>query len=199
MAMLWARLQGGALTFWAVRGYAVIAVAVSAVPMLVELPTHLKLGLTMAGRMFPNWPPYVPERVAVMGKLVDSKEVVFSDAPWFVAWYADIPAVWLPNKRSDFSAMKEKIESSGARVAGVVVTPVSARVHYLSDAFNGGYREWPDLIFRGPMIAFDKEFVPSPDFPYNVPIPLVAVPVGEKESLSLLMTFYTDRMRSPKE
>lgn len=199
MALLWARLQPAGGQLWSARGYAVIAVAVSALPMLVQMPTHLKMGLTMAGRFFPHWPPYVPERVAVVRKLLEPGEVVFADAPWFVAWYADTPAVWLPNKRSDFTLIQAKLETREAKAAGVVVTPVSARVNYLGDAFNGSYREWPDLIFRGPMIAFDKEFLPRPDFPYNIAIPLLAVPVGEKESLSLLMTFYTDKVRTPKD
>lgn len=199
MALLWARLQPGGGRLWSARGYAVIAILISAVPMLVQLPGYLKLGLTLGGKFIPHWPPYVPERVAVVNKLLDPGEVVFSDAPWFVSWYADVPAVWLPNKRSDFTLMKSRIEAQRLKVAGVVVTPISARINYLADAFTGAYREWPDLIFRGPMLAFDKDFRPRPDFPYPMAVPLLAQPVGDKESLSLLMTFYTDRPRVVKD
>ena len=95
--------------------------------------------------------------------------------------------------------MTTRIEAQGSRVGGVVVTPVSARVNYLSDAFNGSYKEWPDLIFRGPMLAFDRNFPARDDFPYKVPVPLVAIPVGDSETLSLLMTLYTDRLRTVKD
>jgi hypothetical protein len=199
LALLWARLQTGGGHFWATRGYAIIAILVSSLPMLVQLPTHLKLGMTLGGKFIPHWPPYMPQHVTVVNKLLDPGEVVFSDAPWFVSWYADVPAAWMPNKRSDFAAMKSKMEAQGVKVAGVVVTPISARVNYLADAFNGAYREWPDLIFRGPMLAFDKDFRARPDFPYTIAVPLLAIPVGDKESLSFLMTFYTDKPRVVKD
>jgi hypothetical protein len=198
MALLWARLHPMSATFWATRGYAVIAIAISALPMLANLPPHLKMGLTMGSKFFPHWPPYLPAQVTVLPKILEPNEVVFSDAPWFVAWYADVPAVWLPNKRSEFALLKARIEAKQARVAGVVMTPISARVNYLSDALTGPYKEWPDLIFRGPMMAFDREFPAREDFPYNVPLPLLAVPVGDKESLSVLMTFYSDKLRTPR-
>ena len=49
------------------------------------------------------------------------------------------------------------------------------------------------------MLAFDREFPPRPDFEYKVPIPLVAIPVGARENLSLQMTFYTARPRTIKD
>jgi hypothetical protein len=106
--------------------------------------------------------------------------------------------MWLPVKRADFSALAGKMEAAGSPVAGIVITPLSARVNHLHEVFDGPYREWPDLVFRGPMLALDREFVPHPDFKYKVPLPLVAVPVGSRENLSMMMTFYTDRLRTLK-
>ncbi len=196
LAVLWVRLQPAGGRVWTQWGYAMVAILVSALPLAVSLPAQLKMGLTMAGRFFPHWPPYVPDRVSVVRKLLEPHEVIFSDAPWFVSWYADVPAVWIPVKRKDFPIMESEIKTHGHAVAGFLVTPVSAKVNYLLEAFDGPYREWPDLVFRGPMLAFDKEFLPYPDFPYKVPLPLVANTVGDKESLSLWMTFYTDKVRT---
>ncbi|MBV6498811.1 MAG: hypothetical protein CJBNEKGG_01041 [Prosthecobacter sp.] len=197
LAVLWSRFRGSMDTsFWARLGFAVLAVASSALPMAAELPSTVKMGLVLRGRIHPQWPPYVPDRVTFVRRLIDPDEVVFSDAPWFVAWYADVPTIWLPVKRSDFTAMTTQVEARGGRVAGIVVTPLSARVNHLHEAFDGPYREWPDLIFRGPMLALDREFIPHPEFKFKVPLPLVAVPVGGKENLSMQMTFYTDRIRS---
>ena len=95
--------------------------------------------------------------------------------------------------------MTTQVEARGGRVAGIVVTPLSARINHLHEAFDGPYREWPDLIFRGPMLALDPEFMPHPEFKFKVPLPLVPVPVGGKENLSMQMTFYTDRIRSIKK
>ncbi len=200
LALLWSRLQGASATsFWGRLGFGVIAVAITAVPMASELPAMVKAGLILRGRINPHWPPYVPDRVNMMKQLVDADEVVFADVPWFVAWYADVPAILLPVKRADFATISESVESKGARVAGIVVTPYSSRVNYLNEVFDGPYREWPDLIFRGPMLALDREFMPHPDFKFKLPLPLVAFAVGSKENLSMQMVFYTDKIRKLKK
>lgn len=199
LAVLWARLKPAGNGLWSRWGYAGLAVALSAMPMLNSLPAQVKLGLTLKNRIYPHWPPYVPDRVSLVRRLVEPNEMVFSDAPWFVAWYADTPAAWIPIRREDYGRMKARADAHGCPVAGFVVTPLSARLTYLHEAFTGPYSEWPDLLFRGPMLAFDREFLPVPGFEYKIPLPLVAVPVGAKENLSLQMTFYTDRPRMLRE
>lgn len=200
LALLWSRLQGSmATSFWARLGFGVIAIAITSVPMVSELPALMRAGLILRGRINPHWPPYVPDRVTMVKQLIDPDEVVFADVPWFVAWYADVPAILLPVKRADFAAITKDVEGKGARVAGIVVTPYSSRVTFLHEVFNGPYSEWPDLIFRGPMLALDREFVPHPDFKFKLPLPLVAFSVGAKENLSMQMTFYTDKIRKLKK
>jgi hypothetical protein len=198
LAVLWNRLQAQGGYFWQNLGFAVIAVIISAIPMIASLPADLKMGLTMRSRLYPHWPPYVPDRVSLVRRLVEKNEIIASDAPWFVAWYADVPCIWLPLKRADFTKMQTLLQAHETKIAGIVMTPISSQVNHLHEAFFGAYSEWPDLLFRGLMLAFDKDFQPRPDFEYKVPLPLVAIPVGEKENLSLQMTFYTDKMRSIK-
>ena len=95
--------------------------------------------------------------------------------------------------------MKSKAEARGVKLAGFVMTPVSAKVERITDIYTGPYSEWRDLIVRGPMLAFDRDFSPNPEFPYKNPIPLVGQTVGDKEHLSLPMVFYTDKTRSVKK
>ncbi|MEN3940427.1 hypothetical protein WJU23_03965 [Prosthecobacter sp. SYSU 5D2] len=199
LAVLWARLAPSGNGLWARHGYVLVALAISALPMMNSLPAQVKLGLTLRNRIYPHWPPYVPDRVSLVRRLVTPEEIIFSDAPWFVAWYADTPAVWIPVKRDEYGLMKERAMAHGNPVAGFVMTPLSARLKYLHEAFTGPYGEWPDLLFRGPMLAFDREFLPIADFEFKVPLPLVALPVGAKENLSLQMTFYTDRPRTLRD
>lgn len=199
LAVLWARLQPTGNGLWARWGYAFIAVGVSALPLLNLLPAQVKLGLTMRSRIYPHWPPYVPDRISQVNRLIEPNEILFSDAPWFVAWYADTATVWIPVKRDEFTLMKAQAEAKGNPVAGFIVTPLMSKVEYLHEAFTGPYSEWPDLVFRGPMLAFDREFLPRPDFEYKIPLALVAVPLGAKENLSLQMTFYTNRSRTLRE
>lgn len=197
IVVLWSRLQKGA-GFWARWGAACIALIVTALPMAVNLPVFIKFGLTMGNKIPPHWPPYIPDRAAILRAMIEGDEYVFSDAPGFVAWYGDVPCVALPAKRADFETMKVLAAERGARLAGIIMTPVSSKCESISDLFTGPYGEWRDLVIRGPMHAFDKDFTPDPDFPYRVPNPLVIVAVGSKESLSMPMVFYSDTERRPK-
>ena len=199
LAVLWSRIHGSnAVSVWSRLGFGVIAVAISALPMVADLPAQVKMGLVLRGRIYPHWPPYVPDRVSYIRRLIEPDEVIFSDAPWFVAWYADVRSIWLPVRRSDFAAMTQMAETAGTSVAGIVVTPLSSRVQHLHEAFSGPYGEWPDLIFRGPMLALDREFMPHPEFKYKIPLPLMVQTIGARENLSMQMTFYTDKVRTPK-
>lgn len=202
LAVFWARLfpqAHAASNLWQRLGFAFLAVGITTAPMAVSLPPQLKLGLTLRSRMFPQWPPYAPDRVQLVRRLLEPGEVVFADAPWFVAWYADLPALWIPNRREEYPIMKAKAEAAGAQVAGFVVTPISSRARHIHEVFNGPWREWPDLVFRGMVLAFDREFLPHSDFEFKVPIPLIAAVVGKEENKALPMIFYTDKARMLKD
>lgn len=194
LAVLWARLgiEGG--WFWREWGYAVIAVTISALPMAVKLPSAIRVGIAYRGQLA-HWPPYMPDRFARLGGFMTSKDVLFSDAPWALAWYADCPTVWIPVSRNQFEPMKARIEAQGGNVAGVVMTPVSARVERLPEIFDGSYREWADVVYRGPMIAFQQEVRSVGAFPFNAVYPLYAVPLPETGGLNVMLVYYADKVR----
>ncbi|HEY1049027.1 MAG TPA: hypothetical protein VGE39_04705 [Prosthecobacter sp.] len=198
LVVLWARFQmpGDFAGRW---GAPAAALLITALPMAVNLPVLMKFGLTMGGKIPPHWPPFFPERIQVLRLLVEKNEFLMSDAPAFVAWYADVPCVNLPVQRADHETMQAKAADRGVRLAGFVITPASAKVERVTDVFTGPYAEWRDLIMRGPMIAFDKDFMPHPDFAYKFVVPIVASQVGEKESLSIPMVFYTDKARTMRK
>ena len=198
LVVLWSRfhVSGEFLARW---GAPLAALGITALPLLVNLPMLMKFGLTMGSKIPPHWPPFLPERAYILRLLLEKNEFVISDSPAFVAWYADVPCVNLPVQRVDYETMKAKAQERGAKLAGFVMTPVSAKVERITDLYTGPYSEWRDLIIRGPMLAFDRDFAPSPEFPYKVPIPLVGTSVGEKENISLSMVFYTDKPRTMKK
>jgi hypothetical protein len=198
LVVLWSRFQvsGEFLARW---GAPLAALGITALPLVVNLPVLMKFGLTMGSKIPPHWPPFLPERAYILRLLMEKNEFVISDSAPFVAWYADVPCVNLPVQRFDYETMKAKAEERGAKLAGFVITPISAKVERITDLYTGPYSEWRDLIIRGPMLAFDKDFVSSPEFPYKVPIPLAGTPVGEKENLSLSMVFYSDKARAMKK
>lgn len=197
VSMLWARLFPGGRSLWQRWGYGVAVVFIGGFPLLTTLPNSIKSGLVMRG-LLSQWPPYAADRVALVGEMVEPGEVVMADAPWFTAWYADVTSIWLPVRRTDFALLKEEVEKGGRTVAGVVITPVSSQAEYLGKIFTGPWSEWPDLVFRGPLLAFDREMKAWPDFPFPIAIPLAGFTTRESEGLGLLMAFYTDRQRTVK-
>ena len=197
IVVLWSRVQVGE-NFWARWGAAFVALMISSLPMAVNLPVFIKFGLTMGPKIPPHWPPYFPERAAYLNSMIDADEYVFSDAPGYIAWYGDVPCVALPTQRDDFETMKTRASERGAKLAGIIMTPVSAACERISDIFTGPYAEWRDLVIRGPMHAFDKDFSPEPSFLYRVPNPLIMIQIGSKESLSMPMVFYAEKERRPR-
>lgn len=198
LVVLWSRFQmpGDFAGRW---GAPVAALLITALPMAVNLPVLMKFGLTMGSKIPPHWPPFFPERIQILRVLVEKNEFLISDSPAFVAWYADVPCVNLPVQRADYETMRDKAAERGVKLAGFVMTPISAKVERITDVFTGPYAEWRDLIVRGPMIAFDKDFVPHPDFAYKFLVPLVANQIGERESLSVPLSFYTDKARAVRK
>lgn len=196
-AMLWARWHPAGRTFRERWGFAVALAGITALPLLAALPDSLRAGLVLRGHLS-QWPPYAADRVALVGRLLDEDEVLLADAPWFTAWYTDKTSIWLPSKRVDLPPLKAAVEAANRRLAGVVVTPVSARAQYLGQIFDGPWGDWPDVVLRGPLLAFEREMRTWPDFPYPMAVPLVGFSTGESEGLGLLMAFYTDRQRTPK-
>lgn len=200
LAMFWARLNLESGWFWRQWGYAVIAITLSAMPMFTKLPTALRIGIAFRGQLA-QWPPYMPDRFARLTKFVTEKEILFSDAPWAIAWYSDRTAVWMPVARKQFPLMRAKADSQGAQTAGFVITPISAKVERLTDIFDGPYREWADVVYRGPMIAFQQEVRSVAEFPYNSIYPLMAAPLPETGGLNVMLVYYSDRVRwdAPKQ
>lgn len=198
LVILWSRFQmpGDFMGRW---GAPLVALIITALPMMVNLPVLMKFGLTMGSKIPPHWPPFFPERIQVLRLMLGPDEFLLSDSPAFVAWYADLPCVALPVQRADYETMKATAEERGAKLAGFVMTPVSAKVEHVADVYTGPWSEWRDLIMRGPMIAFDKDFMPHPDFAFKFVVPIVGNQVGERESLSLPMVFYTDKARTMRK
>ncbi len=198
LAVLWTRLRPATARshpgFWAKNGAALSALLISALPMLSSLPNEVMIGLAARDR-FAHWPPYLPDRIAALQPLTKPDEILFSDAPWAVAWYARRTTVWLPVKAEHFSLMREELKKQNGTVAGIVLTPVSTRgIETLGDIFRGEYADWATQIFRGYGSAFgvDTQAI-MPEFPFKEFHPLIGQPVGDRFIAE--MVFLSDRKR----
>lgn len=94
-----------------------------------------------------RWPPYVPPYIAVLNDWMLPNEIIASDMPWAVAWYADRRALWLPESPAAMTEFSD-YRVAGAPVNGLYLTPVSGSQNKLSDIVRGEYKEWSDVILR---------------------------------------------------
>jgi hypothetical protein len=100
-----------------------------------------------------RWPPYVPPYISVLNDWMQPNEVIASDMPWAVAWYADRPSLWLPHTVRAFTDFTD-YGIFGAPVNGLYLTPVSGTQNNLGDILKGEYKDWAAVILRS--VNLDK-------------------------------------------
>jgi hypothetical protein len=98
-----------------------------------------------------NWPPYVPPFIAILGDWFTEDEIITSDMPWAVAWYAQRKSLLLPDTVKSFNSIND-YRMLGAPINGLYLTPVTGNLRLFSDIYKGAYREWALLITRPPRV-----------------------------------------------
>ena len=94
-----------------------------------------------------RWPPYVPPYISVLNDWMRPEEIVASDMPWAISWYADRRSLWLPDTVKTFTEFHD-YGIFGAPVNGLYLTPISGSQNTLADILKGEYRDWAALILR---------------------------------------------------
>ena len=54
-----------------------------------------------------RWPPYVPPYIAVLNDWMQPNEIIASDMPWAIAWYADRRSLWVPDTMKTFTDLND--------------------------------------------------------------------------------------------
>lgn len=121
------RMQLGT-AYESVRNLAIaVIVFVSAGMFLFQLPRELYTGVWSSAKGIPNFPPYYPP--VLNGKLHDitnPNDLIVTDQPWAVAWYADRKALWIPLSINDYVKDLENAFKLGRQgVQGFLITPTS--------------------------------------------------------------------------
>jgi len=151
----------------------ILALVLSAAPMLNYLSRPMRTPF--------HWPPYIPPYIAILSQWVKPNEVLASDAPAAVAWYADRKSLLLPMELARFVAMSDENQLN-APFAGVYLTPFTGNLGLLNEIIKGEYKEWHALIMRSQHL---------PNFPFTARLPL---------PLDAQCIFYADWPRwSPQE
>ena len=167
--MMWARLE--------IRVRLVQLAFVSALYVVSAMPfihNLIVLEQPPTGRV--QWPPYVPPIIALLNTWTTEREIIASDMPWAVAWYADRKSLWVPKTVADFIALND-YKSLGNHLVGLYLTPVTGDRAFMHDIVKGEYKEWAPFVLRQVNVK---------DFPLRA---VTAMPIDNE------CVFYSDRDR----
>ena len=120
-----------------------VVVFLCALPMLAALLSNKGAAI--------QWPPYVPPFIGILGDWYGEKEIIASDMPWAVAWYAGRKSVLLPESVRAFNRLND-YRILGEPVSGLYLTPLTGNLHLFADIYKGAYKEWALLITRPPKV-----------------------------------------------
>jgi hypothetical protein len=115
--------------------------------ILCALPAIFTLPWLAPFRSSIRWPPYAPPYISVLNNWMQPNEIVASDMPWAIAWYADRRGIWLPENIKTFTDLSD-YNVLGGPINGLYLTPISGTQNKLGDILTGEYRDWSPIILR---------------------------------------------------
>lgn len=142
-------------------GFSGLLIAICAVPMIVTLLPEQKAPH--------NFPPYFEPAIHALNDWTGPDEIIGSDMPWAVAYYADRKSLWIPNKLRDFLGLSDQGKLDGP-LAGLFLSPISRGSPFISGIYKGEYQEYGPLIFGNvniPFFPFKEVVSPSGDLNYS--------------------------------
>ncbi|MEZ5300612.1 MAG: glycosyltransferase family 39 protein [Verrucomicrobiales bacterium] len=194
VSVLWHRLGLPMHAPMVRNGHFTIIILISAMPFLLTLVPSIIRGMYTKERVFKaNWPPYMPAVIAELKDITEPNEVIVSDMPWAVAWYADRISVWTPRTMDQFESLVPYAEDKGTPVAGLHFSPLTTNKEMGSELFIRD-RDWAALASRMAVAGVTR----TPDAPEGLDI------MGRQEfrfarafypMIGHSMFFYSDRDR----
>jgi len=153
ISILWSRLDFVASTPPLQNVHHMVIIGLCALPMVLSLPTRVRVGMQLRDRGgVPNWPPYyapaLNSKVSGLKGWVTDKQIVFSDQPWAVAWYADRVSIWLPPTREGFAKLETVANDLQTPVVGILISPSSHGSGPVSTVAEH-YRDFTALVLDG--------------------------------------------------
>ena len=114
------------------------------------------------------YPPYSPPLIQRVGNWFADDELMMSDMPWAVAWYADTKCIWLTrNLEPDFYTINDQHKP----INGLYLTPITTNGRFVSDMVRNTSWAWGrlhmDITLRQnlpkgfPLLHVDDGFMPD--------------------------------------
>ncbi len=137
LLILWTRLP---IDYRFIRiCFFVLIYLISAIPLITNLLPGNRARL--------HWPPYVPPFISILGNWYQPNEILVSDMPWAVGWYANRKCLMLPSEPGIMVNIND-YNQLGGPVTGLYLTPITSRLGFFNEIANGEYREWAPFILR---------------------------------------------------
>lgn len=149
--MLWSRLEINITILRII--FIIVLYCISGFPLVSNILTD---------RPWYPWPPYCPPGISILKEWTHDDEVIASDMPWAVGWYADRKSLEIPLSMSEFLNFYDWTEFNG-HLVGLYLTPVTGNKRLVSEILKGDDKDWAPLILRGVRLK---------DFPFHAAVPL---------------------------
>lgn len=194
LSILWNRLEFVSTTSALRNVHYVTVVVICALPLVLALPQKIKLGMEHRDKGgLPHWPPYfAPALNRILKPWVPEKQMIYSDQPWAVAWYADRTSMWLPREFKDFEEIELTATTLDSPAAGILITPSSYGSNNMLE-IRDKYNEFTSLVIDAQTFIaaapantslFDKDpkiAAAVKRFPFRIPV------------MNYAITFYSER------
>ncbi|MCS1409127.1 MAG: hypothetical protein M2R45_02306 [Verrucomicrobia subdivision 3 bacterium] len=149
------------LNFASAQYYVSILVA-----LLACLPLIFRMLPPQSSRV--AYPPYSPPLIQQVGNWFEADELIMSDMPWAVGWYADKKCLWLTkNLDPDFYAINDAYKP----INGLYLTPITTDGNFLTQMIRNSSWAWGrlhmDIYLRKnlpkgfPLLHADDRFLPD--------------------------------------
>lgn len=153
VSILWGRLEFVAATPQLRNVHHFVIIFICALPLILSLPQKVRVGMHLRDRGgVPHWPPYyapaLNSKISGLKGWVTEKQVVFSDQPWAVAWYADRVSIWLPPTREGFTKLETAAADLQTPAVGILISPSSHGSGPLSEVAER-YKDFTPLVLDG--------------------------------------------------
>jgi hypothetical protein len=168
ISILWSRLEILMTVPLLANAHHYIIVLLSAAPLVLGSIDMVRFGLVRGNKGVPHWPPYYPAGLNIyfdQQEVVKEDQIIVTDQPWAVAWYADRVAIWVPKKIRGFDALESTAANLKTPIVGILVTPSSHGTRSIAD-ITRQYGDFTSLLIDGRvfqstmpsgMTLFDKD------------------------------------------
>jgi hypothetical protein len=111
--------------------------------ILISLPLILTLAPPRPSAV--AYPPYYPPHAQKIAEWMKPDELIMSDVPWAVAWYADRQAVWLTmDVKKDFYEINDFIKP----IKALYLTPVTTDARFVSSFAQPAEMSWAAIVLN---------------------------------------------------